>query len=93
MPKKKRKLTAAERAAKKKRREDYQTVFVRGKMKRVRRPPMIDGLSLDDFIRQNADPNFLHQEGMWWGLEESDGEDSASHSSKSGEDNGDDFPF
>ena len=89
----KRKLTTAQRAAKKKRRKDYQMVFVEGKMKRVRRPPTIDELSIDEFIRQNADPNFFHAEGMWWELEESDREDSGSSSSGNGGDNADDLPF
>lgn len=69
MGKRKRKLSAAEKAAKKKRREEYQTIFINGKMKRVRRPPTIDGVGVDDFIRDNADPIFLHQEGLWEYLE------------------------
>lgn len=71
--KKKRQLSAAERAAKRKRRQEYETIFVRGKQKRVRRPPSIDGMSVDEFIRANADPIFLHQEGLWDYLE-SDGD-------------------
>ena len=34
-------------------------------MKRVRRPPTIEGVSVDEFIRQNPDPIFLHREEMW----------------------------
>jgi hypothetical protein len=30
-------------------------IFVHGKQKRVRRPPTVDGMDGDDFIRQNAD--------------------------------------
>jgi len=41
------------------------TIFVNGKQKRVSRPPMIDGLSIDEFLRQNADPIWLHQNEMW----------------------------
>jgi hypothetical protein len=67
--KRKRKLTAIEKAAKKRRRQEYQTVFINGKMKRIRRPPTIDGVSVDEFIRNNADPIFLHQEGLWEYLE------------------------
>lgn len=26
---------------------------------------MIDGLDVDEFIRHNADPIWLHQEGLW----------------------------
>ncbi|MGH7553440.1 MAG: hypothetical protein ACREMQ_10500 [Longimicrobiales bacterium] len=75
MGKRKRKLTAAEKAAKKKRREEYQTVFINGKMRRVRRPPTIEGLSVEDFIRANADPIFLHEEEMWEYLELDNAED------------------
>ena len=42
-----------------------QTIFINGKMKRIRRPPMIEGLTVDEFIRRNADPIWLHQEGLW----------------------------
>lgn len=41
------------------------TIFIGGKQKRVRRPPTIDGLSVDEFIRRNADPIWLHQNEMW----------------------------
>lgn len=70
MGKRKRKLTAAEKAAKKRRRAEFQTVFIGGKMKRVRRPPTIEGMSVEDFIRQNADPIFLHEAGLWWMMED-----------------------
>jgi hypothetical protein len=69
MGKRKRKLSAAARAAKKKRRLEYEAIFINGKMKRVRRPPTIDGISLDEFVRTNADPIVLHQEGLWDYLE------------------------
>jgi len=65
MAKRKRKLTAAEKAAKKRRGEEFRTIFIHGKQKRVRRPAMIDGMTVDEFIRQNADPIWLHQNGMW----------------------------
>jgi hypothetical protein len=70
MAKKKRRLTAAQRAAKKKLRAETQTVFVGGRMKRVRRPPAIDGLPVEEFIRRNADAVFLHQAGLREYLEE-----------------------
>jgi hypothetical protein len=41
------------------------TVFMNGKMKRVRRPPTIDGMDVDEFIRRNADPIWLVQNEMW----------------------------
>lgn len=65
MSKPKRKLTAAEKAARKKRREEFMTIFVNGKQKRVRRPPTVDGVPVDEFIRQNADPIWLHQNELW----------------------------
>jgi hypothetical protein len=65
MPKRKRKLTLAEKAEKKRRRQEYTFVFVNGKQKRVKRPPTIDGMDVDEFIRRNADSVWLHQNGMW----------------------------
>ena len=41
------------------------TVFVNGKQKRVRRPPLIDGMDPDEFIRRNANEIWLHQNEMW----------------------------
>jgi hypothetical protein len=61
----KRKLTAAQKRARKARREKFMTIFVHGKQKRVERPPMIEGLPVDEFIRRNADPLWLHQNEMW----------------------------
>jgi uncharacterized protein YnzC (UPF0291/DUF896 family) len=65
MGKRKRKLTAAEKAEKRRRRREYMTIFINGKQKRVKRPPTIDGMDVDEFIRRNADPIWLHQEGLW----------------------------
>ncbi len=69
MGKPKRRLTAAEKAERKRRREKYMTVFIRGKQKRIRRPPTIDGMDVDEFILRNADPIWLHQNEMWEYLE------------------------
>lgn len=65
MGKKKRKLTAAEKAAKRRRRLEYMTIFINGKQKRVKRPATINGMDADEFILQNADPIWLHQNEMW----------------------------
>jgi hypothetical protein len=65
MGKRKRKLTAAEKAEKKRRRQKYMTIFINGKQKRVKRPQTIDGMDVDEFIRRNADPVWLHQNEMW----------------------------
>ena len=65
MAKPKRKLTAAEKRAKRERKKKYKTIFINGKQKRVLREPTIDGLPVEEFIAQNADPIWLHQNGMW----------------------------
>ena len=39
--------------------------FINGKMRRVRRPREVEGVPLDEFIAQNADPVFLLQNEMW----------------------------
>ncbi len=51
------------------------TIFINGKQKRVKRPPTIDGLPVDEFISRNADPIWLLQHEMYeelhqWELEE-----------------------
>jgi hypothetical protein len=72
MRKKKRKLRARERIEKRQRSQELITIFVRGKMKRIRKPPQIEGLDVDEFIRQNADPIWLHQNEMWEYMEENE---------------------
>jgi len=61
----KRKLTPKEKAEKKRRQLEYETVFLNGKQVRVKRPPTIGGLPVDDWLVQNADPIFLHQSERW----------------------------
>ena len=63
MAKPKKELAAAQHAAKKQRKLDFMIVFVKGKQVRVRRPRTIDGMDPEDFIRQNADPFWLRQNG------------------------------
>ena len=69
MTKEKKKLTAvqkrAKRNAKAKKRKRYMWVFMNGKQVKVKRPPTIDGMDIDGFIQQNADPVWLHQNDMW----------------------------
>jgi hypothetical protein len=60
-----RKLTRAEKAARRRRKRETMIIFINGKQKRVPRPRTIDGMSVEDFIRKNADPIFLHQNEMW----------------------------
>ena len=65
MAKRKRKLTPAEKAEKKRRRREYMTIFINGKQKRVKREPTVDGMPVDEFIRINADPIWLLQNEMY----------------------------
>ena len=65
MVKPKRKLTAAERRARRERKRKYMMIFINGKGERVPRPLEIDGLPADEFIARNADPIWLHQNGLW----------------------------
>jgi hypothetical protein len=65
MAKLKRKPSAREKADKKRRRLEFMMIFINGKQKRIKRPPTIDGMSVDEFIRLNADPIWLHQQGEW----------------------------
>ena len=63
-------ITLREKVENKKRHREFMTIFINGKQKRVRRPPTIDGISVDEFIRQNADPIWLLQNEMYELLEE-----------------------
>jgi len=69
MAKKKKKLTPAQkkarREAKAERQKNYMWVFMSGKQVRIKRPQTIEGMDVDDFIEQNADPIWLHQNEMW----------------------------
>jgi hypothetical protein len=70
MAKQKRKLSPAEKCEKRRRKMEYMTIFINGKQKRVKRPPTIDGMDVDTFIRLNADPIWLHQNEMWEEMDE-----------------------
>ena len=65
MAKQKRKLTTAEKKAKAQRSKKYERIFINGKQVKVKREPTIDEISVDEYIRQNADPIWLHQNEMW----------------------------
>ena len=65
MTKQKKKLNPVQKAAKKKKQMEYMTIFINGKQKRVKRPPTIDGIDVDEYIKRNADPIWLHQNEMW----------------------------
>ena len=65
MKKPKRKLTPAQRKARRERKKNTMIIFINGKQKRVPRPPTIDGMPVDEFIARNADPIWLHENGHW----------------------------
>ena len=69
MAKVKKKFTAAQKRARKEaraeRKKKYMWVFMNGKQARVKRPPTIEGMGVDAFIKNNADPIWLHQNEMW----------------------------
>ena len=52
------------------------TLFVRGKQKRVKRPPTVEGTDVDEFIRRNADLIWLHQNEMWESMGDNDQDES-----------------
>jgi len=58
-------MTAAEKRAKAERRKKYEWVFVKGKQVRIKRPEMIEGMLVDDWIERNADDIWLTQNGMY----------------------------
>ena len=105
MGKRKRKLTAAEKAEKRRRCKEYMSIFVRGKQKRVKRPPTIEGMDVEEFILRNADPIWLHQNELWEymqpleepGLDESDRkivpQESTSTANRHNCEEDDDIPF
>ncbi len=60
----------ARREAKLERQKKYETVFMNGKQVRVKRPQLIEGIPVDEFIGQNADAIWLHQNEMWEKMDE-----------------------
>ena len=46
-----------------------------GKQVRVKRPPTFDGMDVDEFVRINADPSWLHQNEMWEYIENNETDD------------------
>jgi len=75
MTRRKKKLTPEQKAVKKKRQQEFMTVFMNGKQKRVKRPPTIEGMDADEFIRRNADPIWLHQNEMWEYIDQNNNEE------------------
>ncbi|MSR60374.1 MAG: hypothetical protein EXS05_22490 [Planctomycetaceae bacterium] len=65
MAKPKRKRTTAEKRARRERKKKFMTIFINGRQKRVPRPALIDGLSVEEFIARNAGPIWLHENELW----------------------------
>ena len=69
MAKIKKKLTTAQKRARKIAKAEeqikYTWVLMNGKQVKVKRPPTIEGISIDEYIQQNANPIWLHQNEMW----------------------------
>jgi hypothetical protein len=69
MAKVKKKLTPAQKRAKKaakaERQRKFEWVFINGKQVRIKRPPTVDDMPVDQFIEENADPIWLHQNELW----------------------------
>jgi len=62
----KRKLTPTEKAEKKRRKALFTTVFMNGKMKRVRHmSPLVDGASVGQFLVQNGNAVDLMEHELW----------------------------
>ena len=55
------KLKKIRRDRKVEQRKKYKYIFINGKQVKVEKEPEIDGKPVDDFIRENADPIWLHQ--------------------------------
>ena len=75
MAKPKRKLTREQKAEKVRLKREYKTIFINGKQKRVKREPelTVDGVPVDEFIADNADPIWLLQNEMYELLEADSG--------------------
>ena len=74
MTKVKKKLTTVQKRAKKvakaEMQEKYMWVFMNGKQVRVKRPSMIEGTDVDEYLQLNADPMWFHENEMWEKIKE-----------------------
>jgi len=61
----KKKLTAAQKRAKRERRENTQIIFLNGKQKRVPREKRIEGLPEYEYLARTADPVWLMENGYY----------------------------
>jgi hypothetical protein len=61
----KRNRTVAAKRARRERKKRFITIFINGKQKRVPRPPLLDGLPVEEFLARNADSIWLHENELW----------------------------
>jgi hypothetical protein len=59
------KLISAQRRARCERKRNFRMIFINGRQKWVPREPLIDGLTVNEFIARNADPIWLVQERLY----------------------------
>jgi len=69
------------------------TILIGGKQKRVKRPPTVEGMDVDEFIRRSADPIWLHRNEMWEVLHELEMAEGIESPETSEESKPDDVPF
>jgi hypothetical protein len=60
-----RKPTPAQKRARRARKRKYRTIMLHGKKERIKRPVLIDGMIVDEYIERFADPIWLHQHALW----------------------------
>jgi hypothetical protein len=65
MAKKQRKIAPREKSERNLRKQNFMTIFIRGKMKRVPKPQQIEGMDVDAFVLRNGDPICLHRNELW----------------------------
>ncbi len=51
--------------AKVERQQKYEQLLMNRKQVRIKSPPTIDGIDVDEYIERNADLIWLHQNEMW----------------------------
>ncbi len=74
MAKPKRERAAPEKRGRRERKKKYKTLFINGKQRRFLREQTIEGLPAGEFIARNADPLWLHRNGMWEYMPPMDGD-------------------
>jgi len=72
MTRRKNKLSATRRTEKRQPREQFTTVMMSGRQTRMRRPPTVEGIDVEEFFRRNATAVELHQEELWYLIDTDD---------------------